>query len=106
LRNLRHLYLIIGPCVFVPEQIERIKDRLGTSEQKIAELRFALAIQTDKLAIENAAATFQVASQSVTKPWEAFENVPISRHQPHSIFVGTKQRPEAILDLKEPVGMP
>ena len=57
------LLLIVGFGVFIPENVERVKERLGTPEQEITELRLAIWIETYDLAIEGTAATFQVASQ-------------------------------------------
>ena len=39
-------------------------ERFGPPEQEITELRLAISIEADDLAIEHAAATSQVASQS------------------------------------------
>src|SRR5690348_11148506 len=49
--------IIVSLCVLIPENVESVKERLGTPEQKITELRFAIWIEADDLTIENAAAT-------------------------------------------------
>ena len=57
-------------------------------EQEITELRLALRIETYDLAIEDTAATLQVASQALAECGEALERVSIPRDEPHAVVVG------------------
>ena len=58
--------IIVGLGVFIPENVESVKERLGTPEQQIAEERSPISIEAHTLAVENAAATLDVASQRLT----------------------------------------
>ena len=51
-----HLFLIIRLRVFVPENVECIEERFGTTEHEISELRSAMGVETDDLTIQNTAA--------------------------------------------------
>jgi hypothetical protein len=100
------LLLIVRFPVLIPENIECVEQRFGASEKEVSELRFAVSVETYDLAIEDAAATFQVANQPFAQFREALECVSVPRNEPHAVFVGMKQCPEAVpLDLEEPVGM-
>jgi hypothetical protein len=59
-----HLLLVIRLRVLVPQDVEGVKERLGASEQEVSKLRLAVRIEADDFAIENTAATLQVASKS------------------------------------------
>ncbi len=58
------LFFIVRGCMFVPQNIKGVKKRLGATEQQVSELRLALNIEANDFAIQNAAATLQVTSQS------------------------------------------
>ena len=57
------LFLIVRSRVLVPENVKCIENGLGTAEQQVTELWFAIRIETDYFAIQYAAASVQVASQ-------------------------------------------
>ena len=57
------LFVIIRLRVLVPENVKCIENGLGTAEQQVTELWFAIRIETDYFAIQYAAASVQVASQ-------------------------------------------
>ena len=98
------LLLSVRFGVFIPENVERVKERLGTPEQEITELWLAIWIKTYDLTVENAAATIQIASQSCTQIGEPLEGISVARDQPDVVCAGTQQRTEAVpLDLKEPI---
>jgi len=63
----RLFLIIVGFCMFIPEDVEGVKERLGTPEQEVAKLRLAISIETDDLAIEHASATVQIASKSLAE---------------------------------------
>jgi len=54
--------VVVRPGVLVPEQIEGVKDRLGTAEQQVTELRLAGSVEADDFAIEDTAPASQVES--------------------------------------------
>ena len=56
-------FVIIRLRVLVPENVKCIENGLGTAEQQVTELWFAIRIETDYFAIQYAAASVQVASQ-------------------------------------------
>lgn len=100
------LLLIVRFGVFIPENVECDEARLGTPEQKITELRLAISIDANDLAIEDAAATLKVASESVAKTRETFERVSIARDQPDTTSIGVQQRPEPVpFDFEKPIRM-
>jgi len=101
-----HLFLIIRLRVLVPENVESVKDRFGTAEQQVTELRLAMRIEADNLAIEHTPAALEVTSQSFAQSGKAFERVPVARYQPDAIAVGIKERTKAVpLDLEKPIGI-
>jgi hypothetical protein len=98
------LLLVIRLRVLIPEYVEGDEARLCASEQKIAELGFAIRVEAHYLTVNDTAATFQIASQAFAECGEALERVPIARDEPHAIFVGVKQGPEPVpFDLEEPI---
>ena len=80
----------------VPKNVECIKDGFGTLEQQVAELWFAMRVEANNLAIEHAAAIFQVASQSFAQATKTVEGVPVARNQPHTVDVRIKQRTKPV----------
>lgn len=92
--------------MFVPQNVECVKDGFGPAEQQVTELRLALRIEADNLALEHAAAALEVTSQSFAQPGKAFERVPVARYQPDAIVVGIKERTKAVpLDLEKLIGI-
>ena len=90
--------------MFVPQDVEGIKHRLEAAEQQVAELRLTVGVEADDFAIEDTATTLQVTHQSLAQPRKRFEYVHIAGDEPHAVFVGVEQRPEAVpLDLKKPI---
>jgi hypothetical protein len=63
--------IIVGLGVFIPENVESVKERLGTSKQQVRKLRLAVKMEADDLSIQHAAETFQVASQSLAQTGES-----------------------------------
>jgi len=51
------LFVIIRLRVLVPENVKCIKNGLGTVEEEIAELRFAMRVKAENLSIEDAPTT-------------------------------------------------
>jgi hypothetical protein len=101
-----HLLLVVRFRVLIPEDIECVEPRLGASAQKITELRLAIRIEADDLAVEHASATPQVANQTFAETRKTLKCVSVARDEPHSIILRMEQCPEAVpLDLENPVGM-
>ena len=73
--------------MLVPNNVECIKNGLGTAKQQVRELRLAQRVQTDDLAVEHAAAAPEVGSESVAQSGKALESISIARDQPHAIVV-------------------
>ena len=67
------LMLVIRPRMRIPQDVEGVKARLGTSEQQVAKLRFALPVEADNLAIQHA------------PPPSQFKSKPFA---PHPLFSG------------------
>jgi len=68
-------------------------------EREIMELRLAVSIEADDLAVENTAAI-------LTKIGKTLERVSIARDKPDAIFVRIKDCPESVpFNLKNPVRM-
>jgi hypothetical protein len=56
------LLLVVRPGVLVPKHVERIEERLITSEQQVAELRLAIGIEAGDFPVGHTTAALQVAS--------------------------------------------
>jgi hypothetical protein len=80
--------LAIVRLVLVPVIFLAVYYRLGTSEQEITELRLAVEVKADDFAIEHAAVTLQVTSQSFAQSAKAFEGVSVPRDEPHAARIG------------------
>jgi len=98
--------IIVGLGVFVPENIEGVKQRLCTAEQKIFEIRFPVTVEAHDFTVENTAAAAQVASQTFAQFGKTLKRVSVARAEPHAFGVGMEQCPESVpLNLKQPVWM-
>jgi hypothetical protein len=98
------LDLVVAFRMLVPQNVEAVIDGFSATEQQVSKLGFPLAIEAHDFPIENAAATPQVASESLTQVRKRFECVSVSRHQTHAVLVRIKDCPEPIpFQLKNPV---
>ena len=83
-RQIAQVFAIAG------EQIECIESRFPTAEHQVSELRIALFVQANNLAIQHATFGAALYRESDIQSREGFELVPIARHQPAT----------AILDIR------
>jgi hypothetical protein len=90
----------------VPKNVKCVKIRLGTSEQKVAELWLPLRIETDDFAIEHTPTPLQVASKHLAQAGKALEDVSVAGDQPYPVPIRVQQCTKAVpFDLKNPIWM-
>ena len=90
--------------MLIPQYVERVKVRLGTPEEQIAELRVAVGVEANDFAVQSALATPQIASEPFAQTREGPEDVAVARDKPHASLseCSNARNPSHLISNSEP----